>query len=125
MLENAIFVGFIPVSDLDSAQQFYCGTLGLALIERTPVAVVVQSAGSTLRLTEVSDLRPQGFTIAGWEVEDISSTVVSLARMGVTMAQFDGMDQDDEGVWVAPSGARVAWFNDPDGNVLSITMTSN
>jgi catechol 2,3-dioxygenase-like lactoylglutathione lyase family enzyme len=125
MLGNATFVGFLPVRSLDSAQEFYCGTLGLPLVERTPFAVVVEAGGSSLRLTEVSDLQPQRFTVAGWQVGDISSTVASLTSMGVTMARFEGMDQDDQGLWVAPNGARVAWFTDPDGNVLSITMASS
>jgi catechol 2,3-dioxygenase-like lactoylglutathione lyase family enzyme len=121
MLGEATFVAFIPVRSLDSAREFYCGTLGLTVVDQTPVAVVVNAGGASLRLTEVPELRPQGFTVAGWLVSDISSTIASLAKAGVPMTRYEGMVQDDQGVWTAPSGDRVAWFADPDGNVLSIT----
>jgi catechol 2,3-dioxygenase-like lactoylglutathione lyase family enzyme len=125
MLGDASFVGFIPVRSLDTAREFYCDTLGLTLVDQTPVAVVVNAGGASLRLTEVPDLRPQAFTVAGWLVSDISSTIASLAKAGVLMKRYEGMVQDDQGVWVAPSGDRVAWFADPDGNVLSVTTRSS
>jgi catechol 2,3-dioxygenase-like lactoylglutathione lyase family enzyme len=121
MLGDAAFVGFIPVTSLDTAREFYCDTLGLIVVDQTPVAVVVNAGGASLRLTEVPQLRPQAFTVAGWLVSDISSTIASLAKAGVSMKRYEGMVQDDQGVWTAPSGDRVAWFADPDGNVLSIT----
>ena len=121
MLDDAAFVGFIPVRDLDSAQEFYCGVLGLRALERSPVAVVVDTGSGTVRLTAVPEFRPQPFTVAGWLVSDMSSTVAALAEAGVSMQRYEGMVQDERGVWTAPSGDRVAWFTDPDGNVLSVT----
>jgi catechol 2,3-dioxygenase-like lactoylglutathione lyase family enzyme len=121
VLDDAAFVGFIPVRDLDSAQEFYCGVLGLKAVERNPVALLVDTAAGSLRLTSVPEFRPQPFTIAGWLVPDMSSTVAALATAGVTMQRYEGMGQDEQGVWTAPSGDRVAWFTDPDGNVLSVT----
>jgi catechol 2,3-dioxygenase-like lactoylglutathione lyase family enzyme len=121
VLDDAVYVGFIPVRDLESAQEFYCGVLGLKALERTPVALVVDAGGVTLRLTEVPDFHPQPFAIAGWLVSDISSTISVLIAAGVSMQRYEGMTQDDQGVWTAPSGDRVAWFADPDGNVLSVT----
>ena len=124
MLGNASFVGFIAVRSLDTAREFYCDTLGLTLVDQNPVAVVVDAGGASLRLTEVPELQPQAFTVAGWLVSDISSTAASLAEAGVPTKRYEGMVHDEHGVWTAPSGDRIAWFADPDGNVLSVTMTS-
>jgi catechol 2,3-dioxygenase-like lactoylglutathione lyase family enzyme len=121
VLFDSTFVGFIPVRDLDSAQEFYCGVLGLTALERSPFALVIDIGTVTVRVTPVPEFRPQPFTIAGWSVSDISSTVTALTKAGVSMQRYEGMDQDEQGVWTAPSGDRVAWFTDPDGNVLSVT----
>ena len=125
VLGNAAFVGFIPVRDLHSARQFYCVTLGLKAVEQTPVALVLDACGVSVRLAEVQEFRPQPFTIAGWLVSDISYTVVALAKAGVPIKRYEGMVQDQQGVWTAPSGDRVAWFSDPDGNVLSVTASAS
>jgi catechol 2,3-dioxygenase-like lactoylglutathione lyase family enzyme len=125
VLGHAAFVGFIPVRNLDSAREFYCQTLGLEAVEQTPVALVVNAGGVSLRLVEVPGLSPQPFTIAGWMVSDISSTVASLAKAGVPTKRYEGMVQDEQGVWTAPSGDRIAWFGDPDGNVLSVTAMAS
>jgi catechol 2,3-dioxygenase-like lactoylglutathione lyase family enzyme len=123
VLAHAAFVGFIPVRNLESARAFYCDTLGLEAVEQTPVALVADAGGVSVRLAEVAELRPQPFTIAGWLVGDISSTVASLAKAGISTKRYEGMAQDEQGVWTAPSGDRIAWFADPDGNVLSVTET--
>jgi len=124
MLSAARLIGFIPVRDLASAHRFYGETLGLELEEDTPFAVVMNAGGSMLRLTQVENFQPQPFTIAGWEVADIGAAVDALARRGVTFNRYDGMDQDEKGVWTTPGGDQVAWFNDPDGNTLSLTRFS-
>ncbi len=74
-----------------------------------------------LRLTPVPDLRPQPFTVIGWSVPDIGTTVAALAGLGISCNRYEGMDQDDDGIWTSPTGDRVAWFPDPDGNTLSLT----
>ncbi|HVX23458.1 MAG TPA: VOC family protein [Acidimicrobiales bacterium] len=121
MLTDAPFIGFVPVTDLSAARAFYEGTLGLAVREDTPFALVVDAAGTMLRLTPVPELTVQPFTVAGWRVPDIAATVRRLAEAGVRFTRYDGMDQDDLGIWTAPGGDRVAWFTDPDGNTLSLT----
>jgi catechol 2,3-dioxygenase-like lactoylglutathione lyase family enzyme len=121
VLGDARFVAFIPVEDLAAARSFYVDTLGLALIEASPFAVVVDARGIVLRLTQVSDLTPQPFTIAGWEVTDIENEVDSLVASGVTFNRYNGMDQDERGIWTTPDDDRVAWFVDPAGNTLSLT----
>jgi len=120
-LRSGAFVGFIPVTDLVSARAFYVGTLGLTMTEDSPFAVVLRHGGTVIRLTEVAELRPQPFTIAGWEVPEISAVIDSLRSSGVTFRRYDGMVQDDRGIWTTPGGDQIAWFLDLDGNTLSLT----
>ncbi len=121
-LAGADLIAFIPVGDLDRARRFYVDTLGLRVTDENPYAVVVDANGSMLRLTLVDDLRPQGFTIAGWRVADIAAAVDTLLDRGVGFCRYDGVDQDDRGIWTTPGGDQVAWFTDPDGNTLSLTQ---
>ena len=121
MLSQSAFTGFIPVHDTDVARRFYEQVLGLEVVEDTPFALVVDANGTRVRITPVPELVPQPFTIAGWEVSDITATARALDDRGVQFFHYDGMDQDDLGIWTAPSGDRVAWFSDPDGNTLSLT----
>jgi catechol 2,3-dioxygenase-like lactoylglutathione lyase family enzyme len=122
MLGDATFMAFIPVSDLAAARDFYGSTLGLPVLEASPYALVVDANGTMLRLTPVGDLRAQPFTIAGWRVADIEAVVDALSTLGVAFTRYEGMDQDERGIWTTPGGDRVAWFADLDGNTLSLTM---
>ena len=122
MLGQASFVGFIPVTDLDAARRFYCDLLGLELLEENPVALVIRSGPTTVRLTAVNELEPQRFTVAGWGVDDAAATADALAAAGIELRRFDGMEQDSRGLWTTPGGNQVGWFTDPDGNLLSITQ---
>jgi len=122
MLGGAAFVAFIPVGDLAAARAFYGGTLGLPVTDENPFAVVLHAGGTMLRLTQVDDLRPQPFTVAGWVVPDIDTAVDDLAGRGVACIRYEAMShQDEKGIWTTPGGDRVAWFTDPDGNTLSLT----
>ena len=121
MLKDAALIAFIPVSGIGVARAFYESTLGLAVLEESPFALVVDANGTKLRLTPVPELRPQPFTVAGWEVADIDATVSELDVRGVTFKRFDGMQQRPNGVWQSPSGDLVAWFADLDDNILSLT----
>jgi catechol 2,3-dioxygenase-like lactoylglutathione lyase family enzyme len=122
MLATATFVGFIPVRDITAARAFYAETLGLTVAEQSPFALVLDANGTMLRVTPVPDHEPRPFTIAGWEVPDLAEVVTALTSRGVTFTRYDGIDQDEQGVWTSPSGARVAWFPDPDGNNLSLAQ---
>jgi catechol 2,3-dioxygenase-like lactoylglutathione lyase family enzyme len=125
MLAGQEFLGFIPVADFATARAFYGGTLGLPVLEEHGFAVVVDAGGTPLRLTEVRAFTPQPFTIAGWSVADVHALARALAAAGVALERFDGMGQDDEGVWTAPGGERVAWFKDPFGNLLSVSSPAS
>lgn len=121
-LGGADLIGFVGTADVTRARTFYEGTLGLSVTEEDPYAFAVDANGTMLRITAVPDYRPAGHTVCGWEVGDIATTIGELTQRGVSFLRFDGMDQDELGAWTAPSQARVAWFNDPDGNVLSLTQ---
>ena len=122
MLERSALIGFVGVSDLDSARQFYGETLGLPIIEESPFALVANANGTMLRLTAVEHPAAAPYTILGWSVVDIVSAIDQLTARGVHFTHYEGMGQDERGVWAAPGGARIAWFLDPDGNNLSLTQ---
>jgi catechol 2,3-dioxygenase-like lactoylglutathione lyase family enzyme len=124
MLGEAAYVGFIPVRDTSQARRFYEGTLGLRVLEDTPFALVVDAHGTMLRITPVPELTVQPFTVAGWHVADVAITARALADRGVACTLYDGLAQDELGVWTSPGGDRVAWFKDPDGNTLSLTASA-
>ena len=121
MLAGAPFIGFIPVRDIFGARGFYERVLGLRVVEDTPFALVLDANGTMVRVTPVPDLTVQSFTIAGWRVDDIVATVRALSAKDVRFTRYDGMGQDEAGIWTTPGGDKVAWFTDPDGNTLSLT----
>lgn len=122
MLANSPAVAFAPVLDLDRARAFYEGVLGLTVTLQDEYAVRAEAGGVRLWITRIPAFVPQPFTVAGFNVEDIDAMVEGLAARGVGFERypFFGDAQDARGVWTAPSGARVAWFKDPDGNLLSV-----
>jgi catechol 2,3-dioxygenase-like lactoylglutathione lyase family enzyme len=113
-------VGFVGVTDLDAAQRFYGDVLGLVLEDARPFALVAGTGMTQLRITLVDEVRAAPYTVLGWAVDDLDAEIDRLADNGVAFTRYDGMEQDDRGVWTAPSGARIAWFLDPDGNNLSL-----
>lgn len=114
---------FVATRDPDRAKVFYRDTLGLRLVEeQLPFALVFDAHGTMLRISIVRELHVAPYTVLGWEVTDIVATVKELVEAGVKFTRYPGMQQDELGIWTAPGGARVAWFQDPDGNVLGITQ---
>jgi catechol 2,3-dioxygenase-like lactoylglutathione lyase family enzyme len=122
MLTNNPVITFIPTRDADLSRAFYEQKLGLRFVCDDSFAVVMDCMGATLRIVRVGEFTPMPFTILGWEVEDIDTTAEVMTSNGVQFSHFPGLDQDDAGVWTAPNGSRVAWFKDPDGNILSISQ---
>lgn len=122
MLESSHIVAFAAATDLDRARAFYEQALGLRVIEQNDFACVLDANGTMLRITAVPGIRRADYTVLGWRVTDIAAAVRDLAGRGVVFLRYDGMDQDGDGVWTAPGGDKVAWFADPDGNVLSLTQ---
>jgi len=122
-LASSSLVAFVGVCDPDRAKRFYRDTLGLRLVsEELPFALVFDVQGTMLRVTVVPEVKPAKFTVLGWKVPDIQAAVSSLEEEGVEFQRYAGLQQDGLGIWTSPSGARVAWFHDPDGNILSVTQ---
>lgn len=116
-------VAFVPIVDAAKAKSFYRDVLRLKLIEEElPFAVVFDAHGVILRLSLVGELTPAPWTVLGWDVPDIRATVCPLEAAGVRFERYGWMEQDEHGIWTSPSGAKVAWFKDPDGNVLSLSQ---
>ena len=122
MLVNGKTVAFVPSGDLERAERFYTGVLGLSRKSRDDFALLVEANGVTIRITRTDGFEPQAFTILGFDVEDVEKTARALAAKGVKFQRYPGMKQDASGVWASPSGSRIAWFKDADGNVLSIAQ---
>lgn len=122
MLQSSALVGFLATANPKKARHFYQSILGLTLVEDTPFALVLDANGTTLRIQKVEEVSVAPYTALGWSVADIHSTIRELTARGVTFERFDGLGQDASGVWQSPSGAKVAWFRDPDGNTLSLTQ---
>jgi predicted enzyme related to lactoylglutathione lyase len=116
-------MAFVPTAQPERAKTFYEEKLGLRLTsDERPFALVFDANGTMLRVAMVKDHNPAPFTVLGWQVKAIEPVVERLAAEGVDCIRYPGMnDGDPHGIWNSPSGARVAWFHDPDGNVLSIT----
>jgi catechol 2,3-dioxygenase-like lactoylglutathione lyase family enzyme len=122
ILEAAKPAIIICTRDRDRATAFYREALGLTLASQDNFAVVFNIAGVALRVSTVADFTPHQHTIVGFSVPDVAATVKALREKGVTFNICPGFRQDELGIWTAPGGTvRVAWFKDPDGNVLSVT----
>lgn len=121
-LDTGRLMGFVGVADLDAAHHFYGDVLGLALSDERPFALVADVGGTMLRITEVPVPAAAPYTVLGWSVSDIAATVDELTARGVEFTRYDGMGQDERGIWTAPGGARIAWFLDPDRNNLSVAQ---
>jgi catechol 2,3-dioxygenase-like lactoylglutathione lyase family enzyme len=121
-LGNYNIIAFVYIVDVPRARNFYRDILGLRLVtEEPPFALVFEANGIMLRLGMAKELPPAHGTVLGWQVPEIAATVENLGRFGVRFERYEGMNQDELGIWSSPSGAKVAWFKDPDGNVLSVT----
>lgn len=122
-LAKATPVAFILTRDRAKAKAFYGDVLGLTQTGEDGFAVSYDMGGMPMRLSDVADHAPGPHTVLGWNVPDIAATVAQLKAKGVEFLIYDGFGQDDNGIWTAPGGgAKVAWFNDPDGNNLSLSQ---
>lgn len=122
MLANSNLVAFAATAMPDQAKEFYSQVLKLSELEDTPFALVFDANGVTLRIQKVTSVNVPEYTVLGWEVTDIVTTVQNLMKNGVQFERYPTVTQDDLGVWKIPGGAMVAWFKDPDGNTLSVTQ---
>ncbi len=123
MLGKEKVVGFVVTTDSARARAFYEGVLGLRVVSEDDFALVVEANGTTIRVTKMKEWSPNAHTVLGWEIADVPAMVKGLTARGVTFERYGFLEQDALGVWTAPGGTRVAWFKDPDGNVLSVSQS--
>jgi predicted enzyme related to lactoylglutathione lyase len=121
-LDTSRLIGFVPTTDLHRARAFYAETLGLPIADESAFACVFDANGTMLRVTPVRKVARTRYTVLGWSVDDIETTVRSLTEAGVEFVRYRTMELDAFGIWTAPGGSKVAWFQDPDGNLLSLTQ---
>ena len=122
MLASANMIGFIPTKDYDKARAFYEGKLGLEFVSLDKFALVMNAGGRVIRITKVPNYTPLQGTILGWQVEKIESVAAWLKDRGVTLEKYPFAQDQELGIWTTPDGSKVAWFKDPDGNILSISQ---
>jgi hypothetical protein len=96
--------------------------LGLRFVKDDGFAVVLDANGIMIRVAKAPEFKPAQFTILGWQVPDIENMVADLEKRGVHFERFGFFEQDKLGIWTAPTGDKVAWFKDPDGNILSVSQ---
>ncbi len=121
MLADKKLKAFIPTMMPEKAKIFYRDVLGLELLSEDEYALEFNANGVLLRVTAVPSLKPHEFTVLGWNVPDISSLIRLMNGKGISCEKYSFLKQNDLGIWEAPGGAKVAWFKDPDGNLLSLT----
>ena len=122
MLGSTNIVAFVPIKDGDKARAFYEGILGLRLVKDDGFAVVFEANGIMVRAAKLKEFAPSQFTVLGWEVSNLEDAVRSLGKRGVKFEIFGFFKQDELCIWTAPTGDKVAWFKDPDGNILSVSQ---
>jgi len=123
LLESSPIMAFSATADAERAKTFYRDQLGLKLVEDSGFALVFDAAGTMLRVQKVKEVRVGQYTALGWLVTDIAAMVDELVKAGVKFEHYGFPDQDERGIWTPPgSTAKVAWFKDPDGNILSLTQ---
>jgi catechol 2,3-dioxygenase-like lactoylglutathione lyase family enzyme len=116
-------IAFVATTDAARARRFYGETLGLRFVADEPYALVFDANGTMLRIQKAESVTPHPYTALGWQVDDIEETVRALGKRGVEFVRYPFFEQDAAGIWTAPgSKTRVAWFHDPDGNLLSVTQ---
>jgi len=125
MLGATDVIAFVPTTDSAKARAFYEGVLGLQFISDDGFALVFSANRIMLRVIRAQQFTPVQYTILGWRVKQIADVVAQLETRGVHFERFGFFEQDDLGIWKAPNGDKVAWFKDPDGNVLSLSEHVN
>jgi catechol 2,3-dioxygenase-like lactoylglutathione lyase family enzyme len=123
-LRTSTPVSFVNVADRERALAFYCETLGLSVKSSDPFGDFIDMGGGLMRLTALPDYTAGQHPVLGWDVDDIEAAVRALGERGIVFTIYEGFGQDELGIWTAPDDkAKVAWFADPDGNVLSLSQS--
>jgi len=122
MLGSTNIVAFLPIKDSEKVRAFYEGVLGLRFVKDDGFALVFEANGIMVRAAKMKEFTPAQYTVLGWQVSGIEDIVRALGKKGVHFEIFGFFKQDELGIWTAPTGDKVAWFKDPDGNILSVSQ---
>ena len=122
MLASSKLIGFVPTKDSAKARGFYEGKLGFTFVSEDNFALVMRADKSMIRIAKAQDFTPAPYTVLGWEVANIEEVAGWLRGRGVAFEKYPWVEDKETGIWSAPGGDKVAWFKDPDGNVLSISQ---
>ena len=122
MLTSNKIIGFLVTKDYDTARAFYEKKLGLEFLSFDQFALVLRSGPTMIRIVRLKDFKPAQNTVLGWEVDDIEKVVSWLKKQGITIEDYPFIQDRKTLIWSAPGGGKVAWFKDPDGNVLSVSQ---
>jgi catechol 2,3-dioxygenase-like lactoylglutathione lyase family enzyme len=125
MLNDAALMAFVATANPERAKRFYAETLGLPLLADEPYALVFDCNGITLRVQKTDAVAPPPYMALGWKVPDLAGVLATLVERGVTFVRYPFLEQDARGIWTTPDGSLVAWFQDPDGNLLSLTQLAS
>jgi len=122
MLSVGKLVGFVPTKDSARSREFYEGKLGFKFVSDDQFALVMQAGESMIRIAKAAKFTPAQYTVMGWEVTDIEAVMKWLNGRGVAFEKYPFVQDQKRGIWTTPTGDKVAWFKDPDGNVLSLSQ---
>ena len=121
MLTEERLVAFVWTSDSGRARAFYEGVLGLTFAGDHDHLMHFDSGPARIALGKSDQpVTPPHGTAVGWTVSDLKTNVRDLMARGVVFEAFKGMAQDELQIWSPVPGEGVAWFKDPDGNLLSL-----
>ena len=121
MLTSGKMIGFVPTTDSKRARDFYEGKLGFEFVSDDQFALVVRAGDNMIRVAKAGKFTPAPYTVLGWEVTKIEDEVRALVARGVVFEKYPFVEDKETGIWITPNGDKVAWFKDPDGNVLSLS----
>jgi catechol 2,3-dioxygenase-like lactoylglutathione lyase family enzyme len=121
MLTSGKMIGFVPTTDSKRARDFYEGKLGFQFVSDDQFALVMRAGDNVIRIAKAGKFAPAPYTVLGWEVTKIGDEVRELSARGVVFEKYPFVQDQETGIWITPNGDKVAWFKDPDGNVLSLS----
>lgn len=121
MLASSKMIGFVPTKNSSKARTFYEGKLGFQFVSDDQFALVMKAGENMVRIAKTKDFTPAAYTVLGWEVKKIEKVVSWLKGRGVVFEKYPFIQNQESGIWETPNGDKVAWFKDPDGNVLSVS----
>ncbi|MBY0565390.1 MAG: VOC family protein [Hyphomonadaceae bacterium] len=122
MLASSTLTSLIGTAKPAAAKAFYGDVLGLRFVIDDGFAAIFETKNARIRVSTTPSVVPAPYAVLAFDVDDIDKTIDALAAKGVVFARFPFLVQDGKGVWAAPDGTKVAWFHDPDLNLLSLVQ---